>query len=582
MTRLWAMDSQGTPHESRIATVAKKRWTMQRDYQSPTLRELRDQQIRFAPRTKKLQQVEAAERLIAEIDSDKTYPYDYVCFRVTGYRPTEPTPTKFSGEDLRHDLRLFVEDLSDSADMAANNIGEQVLTVEELAKQFNVSTKTISRWRELGLVSRRLVFDGRKRVGFLRSSVDRFVKHNQERVARGARFSQLTEEQRQDIIDRARRLASAGGGQSEISRRLAKRAGRSVETIRSTIRQFDKQHPELAIFPDLNGPLTEPQKTRIYQAFKRGASVDKLTKQFGRTKTTIYRVINEVRAARIIELPLDFIPNPRFARKGADKAILGPMPESDTPTKKARRPSGLPPYLASLYEMPLLTREQEAHLFRKYNYLKYKALKLREQLDAAQPKSSLMDEIEQLQQQIVSTKNEIARANLRLVVSIAKRHVTPDQNFFELVSDGNMSLLRAIEKFDFARGNKFSTYASWAIMKNFARTIPGEFKHRDRFRTSQDELFASTQEHRGNPLAEEGAQNQREAQIERILRRLDEREQKIITSRFGLDHAQEPQTLKEVGASLGVTKERIRQIEARALSKLRQAAQEEKILLDTL
>jgi len=555
---------------------------MQRDYQSPELRELRDQQIRFAPRVKKLQQVEAAERLITEIDSEKTYPYEYVCFRITGYRPTEPAPSKISGDDLRHDLRLFVEDLSDSADMAADNIGEQVLTVEELAKQFNVSTKTISRWRELGLVSRRLVFDGRKRVGFLRSSVDRFVKHNQERVARGARFSQLTDEQRQDIIERARRLATAGGGQSEISRRLAKRAGRSVETIRSTIRQFDKQHPELAIFPDLNGPLTEAQKTRIYQAFKRGASVDKLTKQFGRTKTTIYRVINEVRAARIMELPLDFIPNSRFARKGADAAILGPMPDSDTPTKKARRPSGLPPYLASLYEMPLLTREQEAHLFRKYNYLKYKAAKLRSQLDPAQPKSSLMDEIEELQQQTVATKNEIARANLRLVVSIAKRHVTPDQNFFELVSDGNMSLLRAVEKFDFARGNKFSTYASWAIMKNFARTIPGEFKHRDRFRTSQDELFAATQEHRGNPLVEEGQQNQREAQIERILRRLDEREQKIISSRFGLDHAQEPQTLKEVGASLGVTKERIRQIEARALSKLRQAAQEEKILLDTL
>jgi RNA polymerase primary sigma factor/RNA polymerase sigma factor len=555
---------------------------MQRDYQNPELRELRDQQIRFAPRVKKLQQVEAAERLIAEIDSDKTYPYEYVCFRVTGYRPTEPAPSKITGDDLRHDLRLFVEDLSDSADMAADNIGEQVLTVEELAKQFNVSTKTISRWRELGLVSRRLVFDGRKRVGFLRSSVDRFVKTNQERVARGARFSQLTDEQRQDIIDRARRLATAGGGQSEISRRLAKRAGRSVETIRSTIRQFDKQHPELAVFPDLNGPLTEAQKTRIYQAFKRGASVDKLTKQFGRTKTTIYRVINEVRAARIMEMPLDLIPNPRFARKGADNAILGPMPQLDTPAKKARRPAGLPPYLASLYEMPLLNREQEAHLFRKYNYLKFKAAKLRDQLDPAQPKSSLMDEIEELQQQTVAVKNEIARANLRLVVSIAKRHVTPDQNFFELVSDGNMSLLRAIEKFDFARGNKFSTYASWAIMKNFARTIPGEFKHRDRFRTSQDELFAATQEHRGNPLVEEGQQNQREAQIERILRRLDEREQKIITSRFGLDHAQEPQTLKEVGASLGVTKERIRQIEARALSKLRQAAQEEKILLDTL
>ncbi|HEY4232628.1 MAG TPA: sigma-70 family RNA polymerase sigma factor [Lacipirellulaceae bacterium] len=553
---------------------------MQREYNCPILKQLCDQQIRFAPSDQKLQQVASAERLIGEVDPQKTYTYEYVCFRITGYRPESFARTQIDGEQLLHDLHLFVEELSDATDQHVENIGEQVLTVEELAKQFNVSTKTISRWRELGLVSRRLVFDGRKRVGFLRSSVDRFVKSNQDRVVRGSRFSQLTDEQRQDIIDRARRMASAGGCQSEISRRLAKRAGRSVETIRTTIRQFDKQHPALAIFPDVTGPLTEAQKTRVYQAFKRGTSVDKLVKQFGRTKTTIYRIINEVRAARIVELPLDFIPNPRFARKGAEAACLGPMPESDTPARKVRRPTGLPPYLASLYEMPLLTREQEQHVFRKYNFLKYKASKLRSELDPAQPRSALMDEIESLYQQAIETKNEIARANLRLVVSIAKRHVTPDQNFFELVSDGNVSLLRAIEKFDFARGNKFSTYGSWAIMKNFARTIPGEFKHRDRFRTSQDELFAATAEHRGDPLFEEGAQNTREAQVERILRRLDEREQKIIIGRFGLERGHEPQTLKEVGASLGVTKERIRQIEARALNKLRMAAQEEKIAIE--
>jgi RNA polymerase primary sigma factor/RNA polymerase sigma factor len=281
-----------------------------------------------------------------------------------------------------------------------------------------------------------------------------------------------------------------------------------------------------------------------------------------------------------MELPLDLIPNPRFARKGAEAACLAPMPEPETPTRKVRRPAGLPPYLASLYEMPLLTREQEQHVFRKYNYLKYRAGKLREELDPAAPKAALMDEIEALYQQAIETKNEIARANLRLVVSIAKRHVTPDQNFFELVSDGNVSLLRAVEKFDFARGNKFSTYASWAIMKNFARTIPGEFKHRDRYRTSQDELFAATPEYRGNQMFEEGAQHTREAQVEKILRRLDEREQKIIMGRFGLERGHEPQTLKEVGASLGVTKERIRQIEARALNKLRLAAQEEKIALE--
>jgi len=336
----------------------------------------------------------------------------------------------------------------------------------------------------------------------------------------------------------------------------------------------------LAIFPNMHGPLTAAQKEKIYKDFRRGIPVEKLTKRHCRTKTTVYRVVNEVRAAHIMELPLDLIPNPRFSRKGADKACLGPMPEAETVPRKVRHPAGLPPYLASLYEMPLLTREQEAHLFRKYNYLKYKGAKLRAGLNLSQPRAAVMDQIEALYEQIVQTKNEIARANLRLVVSIAKRHVSPDQNFFELVSDGNISLLRAVEKFDFARGFKFSTYASWAIMKNFARTIPSEFRQRDRFRTSHDELFASTQEPRGNPIVEETAQVRREASIDKILKRLDEREQKIIIGRFGLDHSQEPQTLKEVGASLGVTKERIRQIEARALGKLRQAAEEEKIALE--
>jgi len=326
--------------------------------------------------------------------------------------------------------------------------------------------------------------------------------------------------------------------------------------------------------------LTDQQKSNIFRSYRRGVSVEKLCRDYHRTKTTVYRVIGEMRAQRIAEFPLDFMDNPRFKRKGADKACLGPMPENEAATRKPRRPSGLPPYLASLYEIPLLTREQEQHLFRKYNYLKYKAAKLRGQLNLDQPKATLMDQIEEAYQQAVETKNQIARCNLRLVVSIAKRHVTPDQNFFELVSDGNVSLLRAIEKFDFARGNKFSTYGSWAIMKNFARTIPGEYRQRDRFRTSHDDLFAATQEKRANPIVEETMQQDRISKINRVLKRLDDRERQIIVGRFGLDHSHEPRTLKEVGAELGVTKERIRQIEARALTKLRLAAQEEKIVLE--
>jgi RNA polymerase primary sigma factor len=553
---------------------------MHTDYVNKAIRELRDQQVRFAPRDKRIEQVAQAERLMGELDPRRIYPYEYICYRVTNYRPSSDPSLKLTGREASHDLRLFVEDLSDSANVPVDAVGERVLTVEELAKRFNVSTKTISRWRSQGLVSRRFVLDGRKRVGFLESSVTRFVEHNQERVRRGSQFSQLTDEERETIIDRARRLARTGGSAADITRRLAEGTGRSAETIRYTLKQFDQEHPEAAVFPDSPGPLQPDSKRKIFQQYQHGESVDALSKRFGRTRTSIYRIISEMRAKRILELPLDYIPNDVFSRIRSQKRedrVVGALPDSEVPMKKARLPSGLPPYLASLYEVPLLTRKQEAHLFRKMNYLKYKASRLRAKLDPARPRRSAMDHIDRLFDEAVSTKNQIIRANLRLVVSIAKRHVGPTQNFFELVSDGNMSLMRAVEKFDFARGNKFSTYASWAIMKNFARTIPDEHRRQDRFRTSHADMFTATEDVRSDQLEQEGAQNQREAQVERILERLDEREQKIIVRRFGLRRGQEPLTLKQVGAELGVTKERIRQIEARALSKLRKAAEEERI-----
>jgi RNA polymerase primary sigma factor/RNA polymerase sigma factor len=372
-------------------------------------------------------------------------------------------------------------------------------------------------------------------------------------------------------------LARAGGCPAEVTKRLAKRLGRSIETIRYTLKQFDQEHPDLAVFPENTGPLSEETKQKIYHQYRRGTSVEVLVKRYCRTKTSIYRIVNEMRAKRLLELPLEYMPNPLFERPEAERVIPGPLPLADEAARKTRLPSGLPPYLASLYEVPLLNREQEVHLFRKFNYLKYRALQLRRELDPARARSSVMDEIERLYDEAVAMKNQIIRANLRLVVSIAKRHVGTADNFFELVSDGNMSLIRAVEKFDFARGNKFSTYASWAIMKNFARTIPDAHKHRDRYRTSQQETFAATRDERSDQYGQESAQFEREHQVEKILRRLDEREQKIIMSRFGLEPGHEPLTLKEVGAALGVTKERIRQIEARALGKLRKAAQEDKI-----
>lgn len=556
----------------RFDSAAGSNEKMNTDYRISLIRELRDQQVRFAPRAKRNEQADRAENLLSELDPGKNYPYDYLFFRVTEVRPDATGYRLVKGDDAVHDLRLFVEDITDSMNLRVEEAAEPVHTVDDLSKMFNVSTKTISRWRDQGLVSRRFLADGRKRVGFLHSSVDRFVSQNKKRVERGERFTQISDTERDDIIDRARRIAATGANLSEVSRTVGAEVNRSTETIRYTIKNFDRQFPTMAVFPDQREVLSEEDRRAMYQQHNRGISTVVLAKRYGRTRTSIVRLLNEQRAAKILELPLDYIPNPEFDDPTRVDEIMTDLPVSSEPARKVRAPSGLPPYLASLYDVPLLNREQEYHLFRKMNYVKHVAFNLRATLDVKAPLVSLMDQIENLYEQAVVVKNKIVQANLRLVVSIAKRHVDPNDDFFGLISDGNMSLIRACEKFDYARGNKFSTYASWAIMKNFARTIPDEFRHRDRFRTSSDEVFTAHEDRRADNFSAEIDQAFRTDQIQKILHTLDQREQQIIVRRFGLDHRFEPLTLKEVGEEMGVTKERIRQLESRALDKLRAAA----------
>ncbi len=545
---------------------------MNTDYRISLIRELRDQQVRFAPRAKRNEQADRAESLLSELDPSKNYPYDFLFFRVTEIRPEGTGYRLIKGDDAVHDLRLFVEDITDSMNLRVEEAKEPVHTVEDLSKMFNVSTKTISRWRDQGLVSRRFLAEGRKRVGFLHSSVDRFVTQNKKRVERGERFSQISDEERDDIIDRSRRIASTGSNLSEVARTVAAEVSRSTETIRYTIKNFDRQFPKMAVFPDQREVLSDEDRRAMYQQHNRGVSTVVLAKRYGRIRSSIVRILNEQRAIKIFELPLDFMPNAEFDDESHIDEMTADLPVAADSARKVRAPSGLPPYLASLYDVPLLNREQEYHLFRKMNYLKHVASKLRSDLDPKAPLVSLMDQIEKLYEQSIAVKNKIVQANLRLVVSIAKKHVDPNDDFFGLISDGNMSLIRASEKFDYARGNKFSTYASWAIMKNFARTIPGEFKHRDRFRTSSEEIFTGHEDKRADNFSAEIDQAARTDQIQKILHTLDDREQQIIVRRFGLDHRFEPLTLKEVGEELGVTKERIRQLESRALDKLRAAA----------
>src|SRR5947208_2519907 len=150
-------------------------------YKNPAIKQLKDQQVRYAPREVRLEQIEQAERMLDEIELSNEYRYQDVCYRITSYRPELYPDLVVTGRDAAHALRLFIEDLADSADIPADSLAEQVLTVEDVSKHYKVSTKTVDRWRNRGLVSRRFMFGNRKRVGFLKSAVDRFVsKHSDD------------------------------------------------------------------------------------------------------------------------------------------------------------------------------------------------------------------------------------------------------------------------------------------------------------------------------------------------------------------------------------------------------------------
>jgi RNA polymerase primary sigma factor len=149
--------------------------------------------------------------------------------------------------------------------------------------------------------------------------------------------------------------------------------------------------------------------------------------------------------------------------------------------------------------------------------------------------------------------------------------MTPHQDLLELVSDGNLSLIRAVEKFDVSRGFKFSTYASRSIIKNLSRSIPEERSRRDRFITGNEEAFEAATDHRADESSAERDYRRNQEAVKVMLARLDDRERRILMSRFGIG-GMEGLTLERLGKELGITKERVRQIEVRAQGKLRRLA----------
>ncbi len=529
-------------------------------------------QLTLSPRRLRVEQLHGIDGLLALIEPARSYPFEFVCFHITKYRKRGTTTgDSIPARALICDLVTMAEVVSRKSKLATGELGEPFLTHEDLAKELNVSTKTVRRWRNRGLMGLRVVFDdGVNRLAFCRGTVDRFVQQHKAMVVKGASFSQLDEKEKRTIVGMARELVSQRPLKLHaVARVIAERTGRAVETIRYTLRRHDESDKASAIFTRAGQATHCGRHEAIWNCRQAGDSLESLAAAFACPLSEIESVLRQVQLERWKQAPLDWMPNAIFDAPNADALILEAPEPAGGNGVTPRPPQDLPPYLRSLYLTPLLTREQEQDLFRRYNYLKFKVSRALRAVDTSTASAGQFEAFRDLMSKVDDFRQRIIRANLRLVVSIAKKHVGWSTNFYEVISDGNMSLMRAAEKFDYARGNKFSTYATWAVMKNYARSIPEQHYQSRRFVTGQEEALESIADRSAQPASDSDRQRVREM-IDAGLKELTSREQEVVRHHFGLVQEGQSFTLEQLGKRFGVTKERVRQIELRALARLRE------------
>lgn len=274
---------------------------------------------------------------------------------------------------------------------------------------------------------------------------------------------------------------------------------------------------------------------------------------------------------------LEYVADPSFSERGCEGRLFGPgwrdlpqpaapsSPICDDPTES---------------RTPTLSAKQEQLLFLRFNYARYRVFRT---MQAARRKPISRPALTRLiawAQRANELRSLIVQINMPLVLAMAKRIRLNGVDFSELISEGNMALLRSVDKFDCSRGFKFSTYACRAILKSFSRVAMRASRYRGRFPTEFDpglersDYLDRIRENRRADCLEE---------LQQILRQnlaeLNDIEQIVIRERFSLDapdaDAARPKTLEQIGLIIGVTKERVRQIQNKALAKLRETLEEE-------
>jgi RNA polymerase primary sigma factor len=274
-----------------------------------------------------------------------------------------------------------------------------------------------------------------------------------------------------------------------------------------------------------------------------------------------------------------YVPNDSFKDSKSEQLILGESQKKKPGRAQAKHTpqSGLPAHLARLCETELLTADEERRLFRRMNYLKYRANAIRTSLDAEKPDLRLLARAEAQLAEARTIRDKIINANMRLVVSIVRKLVTPQHSFDELLSDGIDTLMTSVEKFDYDRGFRFSTYLYRAITCNAYRTMGIAKRNNSRYTTGLSSAFLDAPEEVDLSRLDEKSWKTARETLSQMLDRLDRRERLIVRARYGLGAHRKARTCRSIAEKLGISKERVRQLQQRAISKLRAMADENQL-----
>lgn len=284
--------------------------------------------------------------------------------------------------------------------------------------------------------------------------------------------------------------------------------------------------------------------------------------------------------SHLLSFEQDFIDSPAFYETDAEKKIYVEAPDIQKPDTSWYHPvmddlSYARGRTVKSAQQVILTGAEEKVLFHQFNYARHRVCELQKACKASKTKKPTPEQADQLlswHRRAERIREQIAETNLALVLAMAKRTRMSEVDFADLVSEGNMALLRAVDKFDAGRGYKFSTYACRAILKAFSRQGMKLSKYRQRFPTDFDPKLE-----RSNFLEVKRADFEKDAadEVRRIVMEnraeLTDVERTVIEHRFGLESGEneKPMTLEQVGQIIGVTKERVRQIQNKAMEKIK-------------